>query len=128
MSATLWPLSAAASILVVVGFLPEFQRLWAERRRGGSGVGLWIVWTVSSALGLANAVVCEASPLVVVNCATIFGLSAAAAALNCALPPPQRRVEAKAGASTPRLDALVPSEEAYGREADDVGKEPEHVS
>ena len=85
--ATLWPLSAAASTLAAVGYVPEFKRLWQERRRGSSGVCIWLIWTLSAAMSLTNTIVCEASPLVIANIAIIFAFSAIAALLNLALPP-----------------------------------------
>ena len=86
--ATLWPLSLAASVFSVLGFVPEFRRLSAERCRGGAGWSLWVIWTSSFGLSLVNAVLNEAPPLVVSNSAVNFGLTAAAAVLNIALPPP----------------------------------------
>ena len=85
-ASTLWPLSVVASILAAVGYAPEFRRLWTERHRGSVGVALWAIWTTSSGLSLANALACEASPLVVANVAVIFVLSTAVAACNLALP------------------------------------------
>ena len=83
--ATLWTLSIASSVVAVAGYLPEFRRLCVDRCRGGAGVGLWVLWTVSAMLSLANAVACEASPLVTTNCAVIVALTASTAALNAAL-------------------------------------------
>ena len=95
--ATLWPLSIASSVVAVAGYLPEFRRLCVDRCRGGAGVGLWVLWTVSATLSLANAVACEASPLVTTNCAVIVALSASTAALNAALPPARARQDRSLG-------------------------------
>ena len=87
--ATLWPLSAAASVLSIVGYAPEFRRLWQERRRTGSGASLWVLWAMSSGLALANAAAARASSLVVANFAVSFVVCGAVAVANVVLPPAQ---------------------------------------
>ena len=95
--ATLWPLSVAATVLSILGYAPEYRRLWTERRRSGAGLSLWLVWALSYGLALVNTVLNEASPVVVSNSAAVFGLTAATALVNgaataffvdVALPPP----------------------------------------
>ena len=85
--ATLWPLSVAATVLSILGYAPEYRRLWTERRRSGAGLSLWLVWALSYGLALVNTVLNEASPVVVSNSAAVFGLTAATALVNVALPP-----------------------------------------
>ena len=82
----LWAVSVAATVLVWLGFVPEFLRLWREKRAGGAGCGLWAIWTGSAALSLVYAAVSEAPILVICNCAVISGLSAVAALWNACLP------------------------------------------
>lgn len=79
-----WPLSATATVLAWVGYVPEFRRLCVERRSSGVGAWMWAVWIVSSALSATYAYLKSAPPLVSLNVAVICGLTVAVAAGNVA--------------------------------------------
>jgi len=68
-----WPISAAATAMVFLGYAIEFVRLCAERTSSGVGLFMWIIWTSSAALSVLYAWLSGASPLIVINsCAILF--------------------------------------------------------
>jgi hypothetical protein len=79
---SLWPLSVTATLLAWIGYVPEFHRLWVERRASGVGAWMWAVWIVSSALSTAYAFLMRAPLLASLNIAVICCLTIAVAAGN----------------------------------------------
>ncbi len=77
-----WPLSIAATVLVWLGYVPELRRLCRQRSAAGTSWLIWVIWIGSSGLQLAYTLASGASPLVVANCGTVFGLTAVVAAWN----------------------------------------------
>lgn len=77
-----WPVSVTATVLVWLGYLPEFWRLWRERRSSEVGVWMWVIWIVSSGLSVVYASLSGAAPLVILNLAVVWALTVLAAVGN----------------------------------------------
>jgi len=77
-----WPVSVAATTLMIVGYFPEFVRLYLERSASGTGIFMWLIWIGSASMSTLYAALSGASVLIVVNCATILCLTVLSALGN----------------------------------------------
>lgn len=77
-----WPISIVATILVWLGYAPEFLRLYRDRKSSGIGIYMWILWTASSALSTLYAFLVSSSVLVVINIGTVCFLTIVSAVGN----------------------------------------------
>jgi pheromone shutdown protein TraB len=77
-----WPFSVSATVLMIVGYFPEFVRLYLERSASGTGIFMWLIWIGSASMSTLYAALSGASILIVVNCATILSLTVLSASGN----------------------------------------------
>jgi uncharacterized protein with PQ loop repeat len=75
----LWVLSLVATILVWLGYVPEFLRLYREKQASNIGISMWLIWTSSSGLSTVYAFLSGATTMVVINVGAIFVLTVLAA-------------------------------------------------
>ena len=68
-------ISVVASVLVCVGYAPEFARLYKERSSSPTGLPMWLIWTSSSLLSSIYSVLSGAPPFVISNICLIFTLT-----------------------------------------------------
>jgi len=78
----LWILSLVATVLVWLGYAPEFLRLYREKRASNIGTSMWLIWTSSSGLSTAYALLSGATTMMVINVGTVFTLTVLAASGN----------------------------------------------
>lgn len=78
----LWVLSLVATVLVWLGYAPEFLRLYRERQASDVGLSMWFIWTSSSGLSTVYAFLSGATAMVVLNVGAIFGLTVLTALCN----------------------------------------------
>jgi hypothetical protein len=77
-----WPISAVATTLVCIGYVPEFIRLYVERTSSGTGIYMWLLWIGSAMLSTLYALLSGASVLIIVNSTTLTVLTFGAALGN----------------------------------------------
>jgi uncharacterized protein with PQ loop repeat len=68
-------ISVVASVLVCVGYAPEFVRLYRERTASAMSLPMWLIWSSSSLLSCVYSVVSGAPAFVVSNIALVFALT-----------------------------------------------------
>ena len=78
----LWILSLAATLLVWLGYVPEFLRLYREKQASNIGISMWFIWTSSSGLSTVYAFLSGATTMVVINVGAVFVLTVLAACGN----------------------------------------------
>jgi len=68
-------ISVVASVLVCVGYAPEFARLYKERTSSPASLPMWLIWTSSSLLSSVYSILSGAPPFVISNICLVFALT-----------------------------------------------------
>lgn len=68
-------ISVVASVLVCVGYAPEFVRLYRERAASTTSLPMWLIWSSSSLLSCVYSILSGAPAFVISNICLIFALT-----------------------------------------------------
>ena len=75
-------ISFAASVLVCIGYAPEFVRLWRQRSGSVASLPMWLIWTSSALLSTIYSAISLSPFFVIANISLVFFLTFAAALGN----------------------------------------------